>query len=96
MKDLFGIDLTPFKGTLCEHFSHIREKCTHGILSARWTILCFGWKQSPELYKNYYYLAEEFVRGDHLEIGNPLRWDEVILNLMGNNNSNPALPNVYK
>ena len=44
----------------------------------------------------FYYLAEEFIRGNHHETTNPLRWDEVILNLIGNKDYNPAFPNVYK
>mmetsp|Transcript_1680 Transcript_1680/g.2403 ORF Transcript_1680/g.2403 Transcript_1680/m.2403 type:complete len:297 (-) Transcript_1680:2566-3456(-) len=43
-----------------------------------------------------YYLAEEFVRGDPANSTNPLRWDLVVLNLIGNANYNPTLPNVFK
>ena len=65
-------------------------------MAARWTRLCFGWNQSPELSTAYYYWAEEFIRSNHLDKQNPLRWDKVVLNLIGNENVNPSLPNVFK
>ena len=58
--------------------------------------MCFGLNQSPEHSVTFYYLAEEFIKGNHLDPQNPLRWDKVILNLIGNNDFDPAYPNVYK
>ena len=43
-----------------------------------------------------YYFAEEFIRGNHLDPTNHLRWDKFVLNLLGNEDYNLALPNVYK
>lgn len=96
LKYFFGVDLTPFRGMLSEHYSEIREKYKGGRLCARWTLLCFGWNLSTDLSNNYYYLAEDFVRGKYLKVGNSLRCDEVVLHLMGNNDLDPALLNVYK
>ena len=53
-------------------------------------------KQSPEYAATFYYLAEEFIRGNHTDINNPLRWDTIKLNMLGDKNFNPAFPNVYK
>ena len=94
LKAFCGVDLTPFKRQIFNQFPHLREQYQKGRLATHWTRLCFGWRQSPELSENYYYLAEEFVRGDRLAIDNPLRWDEVILNLVGNSDFDPSLPNV--
>ena len=55
-----------------------------------------GLRPSPEWACRFYYLAEEFIRGDEKHTSNPLRWDRVILNLMGNPDYNPTLPNVMK
>lgn len=55
-----------------------------------------GLKTSPEHAVRVYYLAEEFARGNHTQEDNPLRWDEVILNLIGNEDYKPLLPNVFK
>ena len=44
----------------------------------------------------FYYLAEEIVRGDPLDLNNALRYDKVIVNAIGSKDFNPALPNVYK
>ena len=56
----------------------------------------FGLRSSPEGACTFYYLAEEFIRGNHKEANNPLRWDTVILNLIGKSNYNPTYPQVYK
>ena len=55
-----------------------------------------GFKSSPEWSCRFYYLAEEFVRGDETAANNPLRWDDIILNLIGSESFNPAYPNVFK
>ena len=34
--------------------------------------------------------------GNHREVNNRLRWDSIILSLIGNLNYNPAFPSVYK
>ena len=44
----------------------------------------------------YYYLVEEFIRGNPVDPSNPLRWDEVKLNLIGNKDYNPTFPTVFK
>ena len=36
------------------------------------------------------------IKGDRHDISNPMRWDEVRLNLPGMTDYNPALPKVYK
>jgi hypothetical protein len=61
-----------------------------------WTRLLMGFRPSPYLAIRYYYLAEEFVIGDHREPRNPLRWDKIVLNLPGMANFDPRLPWIYK
>ena len=65
-------------------------------MTAIWNRLWFGWNQSPEQATTFYYWAEDFIRGNHKDELNPLRWDSIILNLVGSKKYNPALPNVYK
>jgi hypothetical protein len=55
-----------------------------------------GSKLSPYASVRYYYLAEEFIRGNRLEPHNPLRWDVVELNLPGSESYNPSRPRVIK
>lgn len=55
----------------------------------------FGWRQSSELASTFYFLDKEFVRGNHLIVDCPERWDTIVLNLIGTDYFNPALPNVY-
>ena len=97
LQDSVGIDLTPFCKQLQELGLDLGlgEKKNKRI-AAKWNRLCFGLNQSPEHAVTFYYIAEEFVRGNHLDTSNPLYWDEVILNLIGNIEFNPALPNAYK
>ena len=90
-----GMDASPFREELSQMFQFKPD--SH---SKRLYLTCtrcwMGFRPSPELACRFYYLAEEFVRGNRLEKTNPLRWDSIVLNLMGNSNFNPALPNVFK
>ena len=56
----------------------------------------FGGNESPELATAFYYLAEEFIRGNHTDLNNPLRRDDIILKLIGNPYFDPTLSNVFK
>jgi hypothetical protein len=55
-----------------------------------------GLKPSPYMAVHFYYFAEEFARGDRRSKTNPLRWDQVKLNLPGDPQYNPSLPRVMK
>ena len=89
-----GVDLSQFRTQLNDILPEALK--SNKRLSGVWSRLWFGMKNSPEMACTFYYLAEEFIRGNHHETTNPLRWDEVILNLIGNKDYNPAFPNVYK
>ena len=67
-----GIDLTPFKNQLI-HAGVCPISSSGERIAARWTRLCFGLNQSPEHSVTFYYLAEEFVKGNNLDEKNPLR-----------------------
>jgi hypothetical protein len=59
-----GIDLTPLKQPL--------GISTPGPFHVHWTRCWMGARPSPFQAVSYFYLAEEFVRGDHTELNNPL------------------------
>ena len=90
-----GIDLTPFRQQLIQA-GNLSVSNIGKIIAARWTRLCFGLNQSPEHSVTFYYLAEECIKGNNLDVKNSLRWDKVILNLIGSDDFDPAYPNVYK
>jgi hypothetical protein len=85
-----GIDLTPFKAQL--GYGHISD----ADFQLRWERCWMGFKPSPFYSTRFYYWAEEFARGDRREETNPLRWDEVHLNLPGSPSFDPTLPRVMK
>jgi hypothetical protein len=85
-----GIDLSPFKDLL--GFSHISNK----DFQIRWERCWMGFTPSPYYAVRFYYWAEEFCRGNRTEFLNPLRWDEVRLNLPGSETFDPTLPRVMK
>ena len=90
-----GIDLSPFKQRIKAHFPRLPlEKGPD--LFATWNRDWMGFKPSPEWSCRFYYFAEEFVRGNEKDLDNPLYWKKVVLNLMGNADYNPAMPNVFK
>ena len=88
--------MSPFKERIHKEFSGLRDLSSETRLSGHWTRLWFGGNESPELATTFYYLAEEFIRGNHTDLNNPLRWDDIILNLIGNPDFDPTLPNVFK
>ena len=88
-----GVDITPFKNRLKN--DRLVRKVNQKLL-ATWSRTWMGFRPSPEWACRFYYLAEEFVRGNEQDIKNPLYWKSVILNLLGSDNYNPSLPNVYK
>jgi hypothetical protein len=87
---LSGIDLAPFKDKL--GYSHI----SNNEFLIRWERCWMGFKPSPYYATRFYYWAEEFVRGNRREKTNPLRWDEIRLNLPGDKGCDPTLPRVMK
>jgi len=91
-----GMDLSPYKKDLLDFLptSPSSHKSSHlyAVNGRNW----MGLRPSPEWSCRFYYLAEEFIRGNEKEPNNPLRWDRVVLNLIGNPDFNPALPNVFK
>ena len=91
---MLRFDLTSFKSDLKDIIPHSRLKDKR--LSATWTRTWFGLKLSPEHASTFYYLAEDFIRGNHLDHTNPLRWDSIELNLIGEENYNPTFSNVFK
>ena len=93
MKNEVGIDLSPFPEELSKEFPNFKQK---KIVIARWNKLWFGGNQSPEQATRFYYWQEDFIRGNHKDDSNPLRWDSIVMNLIGSKDYNPSLPNVYK
>ena len=93
-----GVDLSPIKFELTKSYPEIArelpQNCTRP--SAIWTRTWMGLRPSPEWAVRFYYLAEEFIRGNRKEKSNPLRWDSIILNLIGSESYNPSLPNIIK
>ena len=55
-----------------------------------------GFKPSPFYSTRFYYWAEEFAWGDRRDELNPLRWNEVWLNLPWDPSFDPTLPRVMK
>ena len=85
-----GIDLSPLTRELG------KLGTTPAMPWEKWTRLFMGCKLCPYLSIRYTYHAEEFVVGDRRLADNPLRWDDVVLNLPGDCTFDPRLPWVYR
>jgi hypothetical protein len=83
-----GIDLTPLKRQL--------GVTTPGPFHVHWTRCWMGAKPSPFCAVSFFYLAEEFIRGNRLDPSNPLRWDKIVLNIPGDPAYNPTKPRLFK
>jgi hypothetical protein len=86
LRSVSGVDLSPFR-------SHLNLKAESKV---RWERCWMGLRPSPYMAVRFYYLAEEFIRGDRLQTDNPMRWDFVMLNLPGDPDYDPSLPRVFK
>jgi len=85
-----GIDATELAAEL-----GIELKEGQGLIF-RWERALMGLKSSPYNCIKVYLWSEDIIKGDRHDISNPMRWDEVRLNLPGMTDYNPALPKVYK
>jgi hypothetical protein len=92
-----GIDVSTFKQEINDNkdlTSFPEEKNLKAW--ANWNRCWMGLKPSPYMAIRFYYIAEEFCRGDRKMKMNPLRWDYVRLNLPGDPYYDPSLPRVMK
>jgi hypothetical protein len=87
-----GVDLTK----LAPLFNDKTILDGNGRLYERWERLFMGMKPSPYNAVRYFYLAEEFARGNPEDPKNALRYDKVVLNLPGSDDFDPTLPMVMK
>jgi hypothetical protein len=85
-----GINISEFQSRL--GFGHLSME----QLQVRWERCWMGFRPSPYYAVRFYYWGEEFARGDPREQTNPMRWDEVRLNLPGDPRWSPSLPRVMK
>jgi hypothetical protein len=92
-----GIDVSTFKNEIDENPSLDRfPEDSQTRAWANWNRCWMGLKPSPYMAVRFYYFAEEFAKGDRRSKSNPLRWDQVKLNLPGDPLYNPSLPRVMK
>lgn len=93
LSEVSGIDFSSIKSELCRALGieDIPDELV-GIWLRTW----MGLRNSPEWAARFYYLMEEFVRGDESSRKNPLSWDTVKLNIIGQPGYNPSLPHVIK
>jgi hypothetical protein len=86
-----GVDFSQFDAELKESLpGPLHAKWVH------WTRCWMGLKPSPFMAIRFYYLAEEFARGNRRHKRNALRWDVVRMNLPGDPAYDPTQPRVMK
>jgi hypothetical protein len=61
-----------------------------------WQRAAMGLRSSPYQAVQAMGVAEEVIRGDRKDPSNVFRWDEVVLNLPGDEDYDPSMPWVYK
>ena len=83
-----GIDVTPFA-------SHLGLSNNRPCW-LRWVRTWMGARPSPFMAVRFYYLADEFIRGNRHSPDNVFRWDTIKLNLPGSPTYSPDLPWVMK
>ena len=67
-----------------------------GNKKERWERTLMGFRPSPYICTQTFGWGESGIRGDRRDDDNPLRWDDVKLNLPGDAEYNPKMPWVYK
>jgi hypothetical protein len=83
-----GVDVTPYKVDL-----NLNQT---GTCWLHWSRTWMGSRPSPYNAVLFYYLADEFIRGNPLDHSNPFYWDKVVLNLPGSKTVDPTRPKVMK
>jgi hypothetical protein len=95
LRQFSGIDLTPFVEILAGlGFQLVVD--SDGLYKVHWSRCWMGCKPSPFFAVRFYYWAEEFARGCHLDKTNSMRWDNVKFNIPGDPEFNPCKPRVMK
>ena len=95
-----GFDLTHYRNEL--GFLDMTERKRKFVdderkrFLVRWERCWMGFRPSPYWCVRFFYLADEFGRGNPKDKKNALRWDSVKLNLPGSRHFNPSLPWVMK
>jgi hypothetical protein len=90
-----GSDLTPLIEILAGlEFQLVQD--SDGLYKVRWSHCWMGCKPSPFFAVWFYYWAEDFARGCHLDKTNFMRWDSIKLNLPGDPQYNPSKRRVMK
>ena len=77
-----GMDLTLFRKQLLRDSPDQALLLKGDNIGGYWLRTWFGLRSSPEQAAIYYYVAEEFIRGNWKYLLNPLRWDRIVLNLL--------------
>jgi len=89
-----GVDLTPF---FPDSFGvRATGKRTKRTFWVRWTRCGMGFKISPYNAGQAMLFAEELIRGDPADTTNLFHFDQVVLNIPGQENYQPSLPWLYK
>jgi hypothetical protein len=83
-----GVDVTPYKSDL--------GVSKEGVCWLHWSTTWMGSRPSPYNAVVFYYLAEEFIRGNERDRSNPFVWDKLVLNLPGSPTFDPTRPKVIK
>ena len=95
---LSAIDLTPFRHAIKTDLPDMLPDWDEGKgpIYGMWTRAWMGAKSSPEWAVCFYYIADEFVRGNERDPTNPFYFDKVFINAVGAPGFNPSLPWVFK
>jgi len=96
LRSYSGMDVTFFKDEIEKNLPWFHFESTSKRAIVVNTRNWMGLRPSPEWSCKFYYLAEEFLRGNERSPNNPLRWDRIILNLIGQDDYIPSYPNVMK
>lgn len=82
-----GVDLTPFGAMIGGDIG-----TAGGVIWEHWEWCLMGFKPSPYNAVRAFGWCEDIIQGYERDLGNPLRWDRVRLNLPGQLDYNPTLP----
>jgi hypothetical protein len=87
LRELAGVDVTHYR----EDSEDSKDVCWE-----RWMRCAMGLKPSPYQTTQAMLFAEDVIRGDPDNANNVFRWDNVRMNLPGQDEYDPSLPWVYK
>ena len=98
LRPYVGVDVTNMGERSEDKYGNVTfiSEDKNGKIWERWERTLMGFQSSPYICTQMFSWSEDCLKGDRKDPTNPLKWDDVCLNLPGASGYDPGRPWVYK